>query len=312
MILRRECPLELSNGHKVDFACASGALAFDGRGWVWEWPFRWLKSLRPQDMTIVAKTVTMNPRKGNLRWTHPWTCVRLLPGSNAVNAIGLTNPGIKHWAKKCYPVALKKGYKIAASVMPSNEEEAYEMGRILQPLDLAYVEINISCPNLKDNHPDFSDIANMLTGLGKKSEHPLVVKLSFDQAMCDPLLETLSKHEHVEAVHAINTVPWDRIYKDATSPLKSHTGTDGGVSGPVIFDDYTCVAVEKIRKQCSDLGIIGGGGIGNWRDCVMLNSLGAQAFSIGTLFIRSPWKPNKLMEEFRGRNETQASNDNRS
>lgn len=301
MILRRESPLELSNGHKFDFACASGALAFDGRGWPWEWPSRWFGRLRPQEMTIVAKTVTMEPRKGNLRWSHPWTCFRLLSGGNAVNAIGLTNPGIDAWVKESYPITQKMGYNTALSVMPKDVREATLMGKILRSLNLVYIEVNISCPNLQDDHPDFSDVSTMLHMLGVESKHPIVVKLSYDQAMCDPLLDTLAANDSVEAIHAINTVPWEKIFGDKKSPLKKHTGVNGGVSGPRIFHDYTCVAVEKIRKHCPDLGIIGGGGIADWKDCVMMNSLGAQAFSIGTLFVRNPARPNQLMEEFRNR-----------
>lgn len=297
--LKRNCPLELSNGHRFDFASAAGALAFDGRGWPWEWPYRWMGRLQPEEFTIVAKTVTMEPRKGNLRWFHPWTCFRLLPGGNAVNAIGLTNPGIEAWIKDSYPITQKMGYKTAISIMPKDIKEATSMGKMLRSLNLVYIEVNISCPNLKDGHPDFSDVSNMLCVLGEESNHPILVKLSFDQAMCDPLLDTLANNGSVEAIHAINTVPWEKIFGDRRSPLKKHTGVNGGISGPSIYWDYTCIAVENIRKRCPNMGIVAGGGISNVADCVRLNNLGAQAFSIGTMFIRDPGQPNRLVEEFR-------------
>lgn len=296
--------IELANGHKFDFACASGALAFDGRGWPWEWPVRWTGYLRPEEMTVVAKTVTMHPRKGNLRWWHPWTCFRLLPNGNAVNAIGLTNPGIEYWVKRCYPIAKRKGYNIAASVMPNNIKEAALMGKMLKPLDLAYIEINISCPNLGDEHPDFSDIYNIIHMLGNQSDHPVVVKFSYEQAMCKPLIETLVDNWSVAAFHAINTVPWNEIFKDKSSPLTKYTGVGGGISGPKIID-YTVKAISHIKQYC-EIDVIAGGGVSSIEDCRLLESIGANAFSIGTLFIREPWRPNEIILQYR--QETEVKN----
>ena len=80
--------IELNNGHKMDFVVASGALGFDGRGWWFEQPWRWLGILRPQEFTIITKTLTRFRREGNLKMWHPWTCVRPVKGGwvNAVRA----------------------------------------------------------------------------------------------------------------------------------------------------------------------------------------------------------------------------------
>lgn len=293
--------IEFSNGHQLDFACGSGALAFDGCGWAWEWPFRWAGALRPQDMTVVAKTVTMEPRKGNLSWFHPWTCFRLLPFGNAVNAIGLTNPGIEHWATKQYPVAKNKGYKIAASIMPNDPKEAEKMASLLKPLDLAYVEVNVSCPNLEEGHA-MESVLHTLHCVGE-CKHPVVVKLSYEQAMNDSFVLILSEESRIEAVHAINTVPWETIYgEDAKSPLKKHTGVNGGISGPKIFHSHTAKAVANIKSKSPQMKIIGGGGISKVSDCRFLSTIGASAFSIGTLFIRNPTAPNRLIKEYRKTN----------
>ena len=60
--------IRLSNGREFEYMAASGALAYDGRGWWWEWPLRWCGLLDPSLFTIVTKTLTRHPRRGNLRW----------------------------------------------------------------------------------------------------------------------------------------------------------------------------------------------------------------------------------------------------
>ena len=94
--------ITLSNGHRFEYMAASGALAFDGKGWPWERPLVWSGLIRPELFTVVIKTLTRQPRKGNLRWWKPWTCTRLIPGG-AVNKIGLTNPGIEWWCAHVGP-----------------------------------------------------------------------------------------------------------------------------------------------------------------------------------------------------------------
>ncbi len=91
--------IALSNDHVFTYMVASGALAFDGKGWPWERPLVWSGLIKPELFTVVIKSLTRNPRPGNLRWWKPWTCVRLIPGG-AVNKVGLTNPGIEWWCRE--------------------------------------------------------------------------------------------------------------------------------------------------------------------------------------------------------------------
>lgn len=91
---------------------ASGALAFDGNDWPWEYPLRWTGLLDPSLFTIVIKTLTRHPRKGNLKLYKPWTCIRFLSNS-AVNAVGLTNPGIEWWHKTIGPTVKKSDLSLS-------------------------------------------------------------------------------------------------------------------------------------------------------------------------------------------------------
>src|SRR5580658_6822350 len=94
--------IPLSNGHRLDYLAASGALAYDGQGWPWEWPLRWAGLIDPRLFTVVTKTLTFQRRRGNLRWHKPWECVALIPGG-AVNKVGLTNPGFRWWCSHVGP-----------------------------------------------------------------------------------------------------------------------------------------------------------------------------------------------------------------
>jgi len=284
--------IKLSNGYELEFLVSSGAQAFDGRGWFWEWPFRWLGLLDPRAFTIVVKTLTLKPRKGNLRWYKPWGCVRLIPGGT-VNAVGLTNPGLDWWTRRCLPRMHRMGYQAVASVYPENEGEAYEFAHRLKPLSLAAIELNASCPNtgqLTDQVEAVVRLASALQGAG----HPLIVKLSYDQ----PYIEIAHGLEGIaEAVHAINSVAWHTVFPNKKSPLEQLGG--GGVSGEPIRA-YAREAVASLVQR-TRLPVIAGGGIYTLQDVLEFEALGAQAFSFGTLFLRHPTMPNRIVREWKSR-----------
>jgi dihydroorotate dehydrogenase (NAD+) catalytic subunit len=286
--------ITLSNGHKILFANGSGALAFDGRGWWWEQPLRWFGMLDPKAFTVVAKTVTFEPRKGNLSMWSPWTCVRLvkLRGmQGATNAIGLTNNGYLHWIKHDYPIAKKMGYKIAVSAMPETVDEAEQMGSGFLNLKLAYIEVNLSCPNV---HEVPEDIPLMLQAIGESSGHPIVLKLSYKQITEEFVSAT---DPYVEAYHAINTIPWNEIFPKAKSPIQKYNHKlQGGVSGQPIMT-HAKFAVKRLGRL-TDKPIIGGGGLFSLYDVLEIEKYGASAFSIGTLFLRRPWKPNQIVRQY--------------
>ncbi|MEI6512264.1 MAG: HisA/HisF-related TIM barrel protein [bacterium] len=281
--------LRLSNEAELDFLVASGALAFDGRGWPWEWPYRWLGKLDPSEFSIVVKTLTLKPRKGNLRLFKPWGCVRLIP-NGVVNAVGLTNPGIEWWVRTCYPRMAKLGYRTIVSVWPESAEEAQTMAEMLKPLNIVAVELNASCPNTGHEIEDVESVVKISEAL-RGSGHPLIVKLSYNQ----PYVAIAKALEGcAEAVHAINSVPWSTVFPDKQSPLAKLGG--GGVSGKLIRP-FVRDAVKNLVDQTS-LPVIAGGGIFNLEDVTQLSQLGASAFSLGSLFLKEPSRPNQLVREW--------------
>ncbi len=171
--------IEFHNGHKFDFGCASGALAFHGDGWWFEQPWRWMKVLRPEEFTIITKTLTFSPRKGNYVWWKPWTCVRLLANGGVVNAVGLANPGYEWWLDEPYKYVSKKGYKVIVSIAPDTPLEAGLMADAFNACDIAGLQLNVSCPNLAEPFKDIDNVCQLAKAILRLTRHPLVVKLAY-------------------------------------------------------------------------------------------------------------------------------------
>ena len=275
--------ITLSNKHSFEYMAASGALAFDGKGWPWEQPLHWVGLLDPSLFTIVIKTLTRHPRRGNLRWYNPFRCVRFLP-QGAVNAVGLTNPGIEWWCKTIGPSVDQKKLKLVGSILTDgNNEELAEMAAMLNAYDLVGLEVNASCPNTDSQM--FGNAEQVIEGLKKvkeKTRFPLIVKLSVvhDIERLVPRLEGL-----VEAI-SINTVPWSRMFPEKISPLARFGG--GGVSGK-LAQPYTWALVKRLASLTS-IPLIGPG-VWEYADIAKLQNLGAQAISFGSIFLGHPWRP---------------------
>lgn len=261
----------------------------------WEQPFRLLGLLNPKAFTVVAKTVTWEPVIGNYRWYDPWTCVRQVRKGGKwglVNAIGLTNDGIRVWVKRDYRMAKYKGYKIAASVKPNSPTEAAAMAILLSGLDLAYIEMNVSCPNTNEIP---SEIPAMLRAFKRvPPQHPIVLKLSESQ-VTEPMVR--ATEEYVDAFHGINTIPWSDVFPDEKSPIEGYPHQQkGGVSGDHIRE-RAIRCIDRLRGWTKK-PLIGGGGISKLEHVLAYEICGADAFSIGSAFPLTPWVPNSIVREY--------------
>lgn len=261
---------------------ASGALAFDGQGWPWEWPLRWCGLLDPRLFTIVTKTLTRLPRQGNLCWSHPWSVAKRIGRVGTINAIGLTNKGIDWWCREVAPT-IPKDYKIIVSIEASDKKELGEMITLLKDKKILGIELNLSCPNSPAGRgSDTEQILTLCQEAKKLSPFPLIAKLSFthDYTTIAKRLEGI-----VEAI-AINSVPWKAIFGDKISPLARFGG--GGVSGKII-QPYTWKMVEEMA-QTTRVPIIGPS-IWDYEDIQKIFAKGAKAVGFGSVFIPYPWRP---------------------
>jgi len=226
--------IRLSSHHSFEYMAASGALAFDGNGWPWEQPLRWVKLLDPKRFTIVLKTVTYGRRKGNLRRFRLFRTVRFLDEKGnsdfrtwwhpegTVNAVGLTNPGIEYWCQKIAPQVEKSRYHVIASVASDDIAELQEMAQMLDGrYNLKGLEINASCPNTESELlENAGHVIDAVWAVAEILRMPLILKLSTTHDYLKIERETRGL---IRAI-SINSVPWNIVFPQKKSPLENLGG----------------------------------------------------------------------------------------
>lgn len=283
--------ITLTNGHSFKYMVASGALAFDGKGWPWEWPLVWSRIIKPELFTIVLKTLTRHPRAGNLRWWKPWECVRLIRGGS-VNKIGLTNPGIDRWCNEVAPHLDFGKMHIVGSIF-GDEQELVEMAEMLNRFNLVAVEVNPSCPNTGHALQTAEAVVGGVMAVCRVSRHPVIVKVSVDQnytVIADAL------KGFAQAI-SLNSVPWKTVFPHGPiTPLAKLEakvgGGGGGVSGKPA-QKHNWRAVEELARQGA-LPVIAPS-IMEFDDLARVRALGASAVSFGAIHLRTPWKPTSIV-----------------
>ena len=279
--------IRLSNGHDFEYMTASGALGFDGKGWPWEQPWRWIGLLDPTLFTSVTKTLTLRPTEGNLRWYNPFRCLRLVRGG-VVNAVGLSNPGIDWWCRKIGPSVNSTKIPLVASIFGEPEELA-EMVRILNDFDLVGLEINASCPNTETCIlQDTARVIASCEAIKTNSRLPLILKVSVTHDISQIVKEV---ENLVEAI-SINSVPWAVAFPKCRSPLEILGG--GGVSGKVA-QPFTWSLVKKLA-ELTTIPVIGPG-VWDFDDLTKVRSLDAKAVSFGSVFMCYPWRPTLYVQK---------------
>lgn len=287
--------IRLSNGHKLEYVVASGALAFDGKGWWWERPLLWLGLIKPELFTVVIKSLTLKPRVGNLRWWKPWTCVRLIKGG-AVNKVGLTNPGFDWWCKKVAPKLDFQKVRIIVSLF-GTEAELVEMARKLNEygFNLAGIELNVSCPNSGDALQTAGAVIGAVKAVKAVCRCPIIIKVSVDQ---DYLAIARGLKGVAEAI-SLNSVPWKTAFPNGgRSPLwpleKKVGGGGGGVSGRPA-QKHNWKAVKELADQGA-LPVIAPS-VMEFADLPRVRKLDASAVHFGTMFLRTPWRPTSIVRK---------------
>lgn len=276
--------ISLSNGHSFKFMTASGALAYDGRGWPWERPLSWVGLLDPSLFTHVTKTLTRNPREGNLRWSHPWSVVKRLRDGGVVNAIGLTNPGLDWWIQNVAP-KIPDDFHLIASIEAEQELEVAEMIQLLEGQPIRAVELNLSCPNTRDAGGRTTEkVVRIARHAARISHLPLIAKLSYTHDYVS-IARELEKEKQIQAL-SINSIPWAAIFSDRPSPLARFGG--GGVSGRII-QDRSWKMVGELAKA-TQIPVIGPS-VWEYEDIRRVMERGAKAVSFGSVFVHHPWRP---------------------
>ena len=297
--------IRLSNNNEVLFFAASGAMGFKGKGWPWE---LWLPRFcfNPSLFCIVLKTLTKQPRQG-----HGWLKVRPIfyEGFELVgwlNALGLPNPGFYNWYHKSAPKIDFKNQKIVVSIAgvnPNPSCELYEMAACLDHIpELAAIELNVSCPNVKDNSghaleglldKNTREVIAICEGIGRYTRHPIILKLTFTQ---DYVAIAKGTESLVSAI-SINAVPYHVLAPvvfppGRISPLAQYGG--GAFSGKVA-QSITWKMVQELAAVTTTPII--GPGVWEYEDIDKLFQLGARAVGFGSIFIAHPWRPTRMVKK---------------
>lgn len=227
---------------------------------------------------ICLKGTTLEPRLGN-----PAHRVAETP-AGMLNAIGLQNPGA-HVVVRDYLSKLDfNETRYIANVSGSTLEEYTEVTRIFDDSDIDAIEINISCPNVKEggvafgNDPDMS--ARVVAACRKVTNKPLITKLSPNQtdiaANARGCIEAGS-----DAFAVINTLMGMAIDIDSRRPIIGNN--QGGLSGPAI-KPIALLKVHQVYQVCKvhNIPILGQGGISSGEDALEFIIAGASAVGIGT------------------------------
>ena len=239
---------------------------------------------------IATKGTTLNLRKGNLAPRIAETPAGML------NSVGLQNPGIDHFINVDLPYLLTKDIVILANIAGSTPDECAEVAGKLDKTDVHMIELNISCPNVKQGGAAFGTSCEMAAEVTEKvrkaTKKPLVVKLSPNVTSITDIAKAVES-AGADAVSLINTLLGMRIDVDTGRPiLKNNVG---GLSGPAVFP----VAVRMVWQVANavKIPVIGMGGVSSGRDAVELMMAGASAVQVGAAIFTDPYAPVTIIDE---------------
>lgn len=238
---------------------------------------------------ISIKGTTMNPRQGN-----PGPRVAETP-SGMLNSVGLQNGGIEKFLNYELPNLVTKDTRIVANIAGSTVEECAQLAEMLNGTAVDMIELNISCPNVKQGGAAFGTdcmVAGAVTAAVKKvSEKPLMVKLSPNVTSITDIAKSVEA-SGADAISLINTLLGMRIDIKTRRPiLKNNVG---GLSGPAVFP----IAVRMVWQAANavKIPVMGMGGIATYEDAIEMMMAGASAIQIGAAIFSNPYAPVEIVD----------------
>ena len=241
---------------------------------------------------IVVKGLTMEPRDGNYG-----TRIAETPGG-MLNCVGLENPGIDFFETHILKDMKEAGIttNIIANINGKTVEEYIEIAKRVEKIkEVDIIELNISCPNVKDGGMAFGanpEVAGRVTReVRKVTTKPLVVKLSPNVTDIAYIAKVVEENG-ADAVSLINTLLGLAIDLKTKKPLLGNTF--GGFSGPAVKP----VALRMVYQvyKAVNIPIVGMGGISSTEDALEFIMAGASMVSLGTGIFFNPVLPVEVAE----------------
>ena len=240
---------------------------------------------------IMVKGTSLEPRRGN-----PTPRIAETP-SGVLNCVGLQNPGLEEVLRNQLPWITSKDLAVIVNIAG---REAEDYGRVAKAIsgvpNVAALEINISCPNVKAGgmaHGSRPETAAEVTRIVKANTTlPVIVKLSPNVTNIVEIAKAVEE-AGADAISLINTILAMEIDIETGKPLLGNQL--GGLSGPAIRP----IAVRMVWQvaQAVDVPIIGMGGITSGRDAIQFMMAGASAVAVGSATMVDPMAPLRIARE---------------
>ncbi|MGR6835671.1 dihydroorotate dehydrogenase [Syntrophomonas erecta] len=240
---------------------------------------------------VIVKGTTLTPRPGN-----PTPRIIETP-AGMLNAIGLENPGIDAFLTEHLPYLCERNVTVIANIAGNTVEEYAEITRrIEKSTGVAAIELNISCPNVKQGGMQFGTdpdtVYKVVAAVKKETALPVLPKLSPNVTDIVAIARA-AEAGGADALSMINTLMGMAVDIENRRPFLANIF--GGLSGPAIKP----VALRMIYQVYNQvkLPILGGGGIINYQDALEFIMVGATAVSVGTANFINPCVSKQLVED---------------
>ena len=237
---------------------------------------------------VTVKGTTLNQRVGNSGIRIHETSAGML------NSIGLENPGAKVFLDEILPRIKKYNMNVIVNISGATVDEYGALAEMLDVDGVAALELNVSCPNVKEGGIIFGTdpimAAKVVEAAKKRTKKPVIIKLS-PNVTDIKLMATAVENAGADAVSLINTLLGMAIDIRTKKPVLGNI--TGGLSGPCVKP----VAIRMVYevRGAVKLPIIGMGGIASAEDAVEFFLAGADAIAVGTANFVNP----KITEEIR-------------
>lgn len=242
--------------------------------------------------SMVLKGTTSKARFGN-----PTPRIAETP-SGLLNSVGLQNPGVKAVIEEELPKLQALYHKKAiANVCGFSVEEYVEVARAFDQVDLIQIlEINISCPNVKDGGMGFGmtceSAAEVTRAVKKAVTKPIYIKLSPNASNIADIAKAC-EDEGADGISLINTLLGMRINLKTGKAILANT--TGGLSGPAVFP----IALRMVAEvyEAVSIPVLGIGGISSARDVIEMMMAGASAVQIGAANLVNPYICSEIIDD---------------
>lgn len=230
---------------------------------------------------IASKGLTLNPHAGN-SGIRVWETA-----SGVMNSVGLENPGIRHFMEKDLDWVNRLGLVNIVNLGGHSLEDYLEGAELLNGRQLDFLELNISCPNVKEGGMNFGikteSARNVVRQVRARCRHRLVVKLS-PNAEDIVALAKMCEEEGADGVSLVNTFLAMAVDIRKKSPVFQNVYA--GLSGPAIKP----IALRMVHQvaHAVKIPVMGIGGITSWQDAVEFIMAGAAVVQVGTASFMKP------------------------